>query len=130
VAEKLHAMVYLGLPNSRMKDFFDVWFLCREFPFEGVPLARAVKATFERRSTPLPEEVPPALSTTFTGDATKQTQWKAFLKRSRVADAGLTLAEVVETIAPFVVPVLEAARGGAPLTDWPPGGPWASATSR
>jgi hypothetical protein len=64
VAEKLHAMVYLGLPNSRMKDFFDVWSLCRELPLEGVPLARAVKPTFERRSTPIPEEVPLALGTT------------------------------------------------------------------
>src|SRR4029453_2305760 len=41
VAEKLHAMVYLGLPNSRMKDFFDVWFLCREFPFDGALLVAA-----------------------------------------------------------------------------------------
>jgi hypothetical protein len=130
VAEKLHAMVYLGLPNSRMKDFFDVWFLCREFPFEGMQLARAVKATFERRSTPIPDEVPLALSTTFTGDAAKQTQWTAFLKRSRVTAATLTLADIVETIGPFLLPVLDAARAGTTLSVWPPGGPWAAAGSK
>jgi len=36
---KLRAMVYLGMPNTRMKDFLDIWFLCREFSFDG-PLLR------------------------------------------------------------------------------------------
>lgn len=124
VAEKLHAMVYLGLTNSRMKDFFDVWFLCREFVFQGPTLAVAVRRTFERRGTPIPEEIPVALSTMFSGDAAKQTQWKAFLKRSRVADATLRLVEVVDTIAPFLLPVLQAARGSSPPSVWPPRGPW------
>lgn len=35
VAEKVHAMVDLGMANTRMKDFFDLWFLSREFEFEG-----------------------------------------------------------------------------------------------
>lgn len=51
MAEKLHAIVYLGMANSRMKDFFDLWFLCREFASDGQRLVQAVRATFERRAT-------------------------------------------------------------------------------
>jgi predicted nucleotidyltransferase component of viral defense system len=48
IAEKLEAMVHLGMLNSRMKDFFDVWFLARTFPFEAAALADSIQATFER----------------------------------------------------------------------------------
>jgi predicted nucleotidyltransferase component of viral defense system len=125
VAEKLHAMVYLGLTNSRMKDFFDVWFLCREFEFQGGQLVSAVRATFDRRSTPIPKEVPIALSESFGLDGGKQAQWKAFLQRSGVAAKTLTLSEVVGMIAPFLLPALRAGRADGPLPSaWAPGGPW------
>jgi hypothetical protein len=48
VAEKFQAMVALGFGNSRMKDFFDLWVLSREFHFDGEELARAISATFRR----------------------------------------------------------------------------------
>lgn len=124
VAEKLHAIVYLGMANSRMKDFFDLWFLCREFAFDGPRLVQAIRATFERRATALPEGVPPGLTESFATDATKQTQWKAFLRRSRVTDDDHTLQEVVATISPFLLPALQAAREDGALSEWPPGGPW------
>jgi hypothetical protein len=107
-----------------MKDFFDVWFLSREFGFQGPPLVQAVRTTFDRRRTPIAEDVPLALSATFAEDAAKQTQWKAFLKRSQVAETTLTLVQVVDTIALFLLPVLQAARGGPIPSTWPPGGPW------
>ena len=47
VAEKFEAMVKLGILNSRMKDFFDIWTLSREFSFDGSTLSKAVKTTFE-----------------------------------------------------------------------------------
>jgi predicted nucleotidyltransferase component of viral defense system len=62
VAEKLEAMIYLGEPNSRMKDFFDVWFLSQRFEFSGQTLTEAIQATFQRRKTPLPHELPAAFS--------------------------------------------------------------------
>ncbi len=126
VAEKLHAMVSLGMANSRMKDFFDIWFLCREFEFQGQPLVDAVRATFDRRQTPIPGKPPVALTNAFASDGGKQTQWSAFLDRSRVVDKAVTLPEVVRTIAPFLGPVAEAAAGRVltPAT-WMPSGPWA-----
>jgi len=82
VAEKLQAMVFLGIANSRMKDFFDVWFLAKHFEFEGPTLARAIQATFERRKTDLPKAPPLALTRTFAEDDAKMKQWKAFISKT------------------------------------------------
>ncbi len=84
VAEKLHAMVVLGLRNSRMKDYFDVYALQREAEMDTAQLARAIATTFARRQTALPEAIPMALSNQFANDQTKQAQWQAFLARSHV----------------------------------------------
>src|SRR3546814_6244334 len=40
----------LGVANSRMKDFYDLWMIAQTFTFEGVVLTNAVQQTFERRS--------------------------------------------------------------------------------
>ncbi|HVY32287.1 MAG TPA: nucleotidyl transferase AbiEii/AbiGii toxin family protein [Polyangiaceae bacterium] len=126
VAEKLHAMVDLGMANTRMKDFFDLWFLCREFAFDGAQLVAAIRSTFERRQTPIPAALPLALTNSFALDTTKGVQWSAFLARSRVVDTALSLLEVVNVVAAFLAPVLDAAAGKLSNTrSWKPGGPWA-----
>ena len=118
-------MVSLGMANSRMKDFFDVWFLCRQFEFAGQTLVDAIRATFERRQTPLPDGPPVALTDAFARDATKQAQWLGFLKRSGVVDHSVSLPDVVKAIAPFLVPALEAVGGRISTpSNWEPGGPW------
>ncbi len=58
VAEKFQAMVMLGIANSRMKDFYDIWSLARTFEFSGPSLSSAIRATFERRQTDLPSKPP------------------------------------------------------------------------
>ncbi len=124
VAEKLEAMVHLGIANSRMKDFFDVWFLAKTFAFDGAALSAAIRATFERRGTPIPETIPTALTPAFSADATKVTQWRAFMARGKLAPGDLSLGQVVASIAPFLGPALEAAQEGRVLTaQWPPKGP-------
>lgn len=57
IAEKMEAMVKLDALNSRMKDFYDLWALSRQFDFDGVTLAEAVRLTFERRGTGLPPAI-------------------------------------------------------------------------
>jgi predicted nucleotidyltransferase component of viral defense system len=127
VAEKVHAMVHLGIANSRMKDFFDLAFLAQSFSFEGAVLVAAMRATFERRGTPLPVERPLALTATFATDPSKMTQWKAFVTRGRLATAPATLANAVEIIEAFVWPPLGGSGAGAFFgARWQPGGPWAS----
>lgn len=107
-AEKLEAIVVLGMGNSRMKDYFDLLSLIREARFDPMILTQAVAATFERRATPLPEGLPIGLTATFALDKTKRLQWRAFLDRSRL-DAP-ALEETVAEIAAVVSRFLEEAR--------------------
>lgn len=125
VAEKLEAMVQLGIGNSRMKDFFDVHVLARLFDFDGALLARAIRATFERRQTPLPTGLPVALTAEFANDSIKRTQWTAFIRKSGVTDAPPTLAATVAAIKTFLRRPLEVAASGAAWNaSWANGGPW------
>ena len=78
IAEKFHAMVTLGRANSRMKDYYDVWMLTSAFELEPERLRRAIVATFARRNTAIPAEVPDGLSDAFADDPAKQRQWDAF----------------------------------------------------
>jgi len=80
VAEKFQAMVMLGLANSRMKDYYDIWMLSRSYDFDAERLSRAIAATFARRGTAIPEQVPDALTAAFALDVTKQRQWAAFVR--------------------------------------------------
>ena len=48
VAEKFHAVCLLGMANTRMKDYFDLWALLTEGALEPDELRRAVAATFLR----------------------------------------------------------------------------------
>jgi predicted nucleotidyltransferase component of viral defense system len=101
VAEKLHAMVYLGARTSRMKDYFDVHALLQEEQTDTGLLGRAIAATFRRRRTDLPDGVPPALSVGFASDAAKQAQWRAFLRKSRIDAPALevVVADIRERLA-------------------------------
>jgi Nucleotidyl transferase AbiEii toxin, Type IV TA system len=81
VAEKLEAMVSLGVINSRIKDFFDIRELALRFEFNGKDLTHAVAATFRRRRTEIPKETPLALSEDFLHQPGRQAQWKAFVRR-------------------------------------------------
>jgi len=93
VAEKFHAVCLLGMANTRMKDYFDLWVLLTEGTLEPTELRRAVEATFARRQLAVPDTIPSGLSDAFAEDATKQRQWAAFLKKNRLAV--LDLAEIV-----------------------------------
>ncbi len=125
VTERFHAMVDLGLSNSRMKDFFDIWFLARQFPFDGRILATAVSTTFERRQTPVLSTPPLALTDTFAGDAGKQTQWLAFAKRARIELPAPSLFDVIANIKELMLPVTEAITSKRDFNAaWLPKGPW------
>jgi hypothetical protein len=97
VAEKFEAMAKLGIANTRMKDFHDVWFLTQRFQLDGPTLCRAIEATFARRKTPLPVW-PDPLSNAFARDATKQTQWAAFVRRNGLTGLPGQFADVVVAI--------------------------------
>ncbi len=123
VAEKYHTIVDLGMTNSRMKDFFDLGYMAREIGFNGESLSKAIRATFERRKTDIPDSRPIAFSEHFSGDATVRTRWLAFLRRSRLEAIGLQV--VADEIWSFLEPVTRALILRKALEKkWEPGGPW------
>ena len=124
VAEKLETMISLGVTNSRMKDFYDVHTLASSFAFDGLTVATAIRATFERRGTPCSEAEPLVLTRGFLSAPERQTQWRAFLGRARL-DGPRDAEELAESLSRFLLPVLAAAsRGETFAAWWPAGGPW------
>lgn len=108
IAEKFQAMVALGLANSRMKDFYDLWALSKTFTFDSERLARAIRATFARRNTVVPAEKPDALTEVFATDPAKQRQWAAFV--TDIVDAPRELGQVIADIGPFLMRAANQAR--------------------
>lgn len=122
IAEKFEAMVKLRELNSRMKDFYDIWLLSRQFDFEGNKLAEAIRLTFERRGTSLPGEIV-AFSDEFI--ATRQVQWTAFRNRLQHSDAPDSFAVVIHALHTFISPLISAASSDAPMpSKWVAPGPW------
>jgi len=125
VAEKFQAMVTLGMANSRMKDFFDLWTLAREYAFDGLTLCAALQATFARRKTPPPAVAPLAMTSVFALDKSKQTQWRAFLRKGKLSRDNVSLSDVIEILHPFLMPPMRAVHAEQRFPgQWPPGGPW------
>lgn len=107
-AEKLEAVVSLGMANSRMKDFFDLRALAREGLLDTQMLADALAATFQRRGTVFPVELPLGLSDEFAHDAGKRAQWKAFLNKNRLDAPPLDV--VIQEVRRFVAEPMALAR--------------------
>lgn len=123
VAEKVHALTLLGMANSRMKDYFDLWYLAQRAEFEQSTLAAALRSTFERRATTWPQRLPIGLTDDFATDERKRDQWQAFVARNEL-DAP-TLPEAVRRVCELVAPVLSGDQEvSAPTALWLPGGPW------
>jgi len=91
VAEKFHAVCLLGMANTRMKDYFDLWVLLTEGSLEAAEMRRAVDATFARRQLVMPNSLPSGLSDAFAQDPAKQRQWAAFLQRNQLGDLDLAI---------------------------------------
>mgnify|MGYP001574061277 CR=1 FL=1 len=120
ISEKFEAMVKLDMINSRMKDFFDIWFLSRSFEFSGRQLQIAIESTLMRRETDLPE-LPVALTDVFWSNRQKVTQWTAFRSRLNIA-APETLVDVGQEVADFLLPPLGAIREKTEFSmDWSAG---------
>ena len=124
VAEEFETMVRLGMANTRMKDFYDLWVMASSFAFCGNSLADVLVATFGSRGTPLPIDPPTALRSEFSADAAKQAQWTALAGRSRLS-AVPSLETVVGVLRRFLQPPVSASVQGAEFGhEWPAGGNW------
>lgn len=110
VSEKFEAMVKLGLLNSRMKDFYDIWLMMRQFDFDGLKLAEALKRTFEHRKTSLPEHKPLFAEEIYDEKSDRQTLWKTFLRKGDIKHAPEKLSTTAREIENFLVKPLDAIR--------------------
>ena len=128
VAEKLEALAKLGIANSRMKDYFDLWVLAHRTDFNGEILHKAIQATFTRRQTEIPNEHPFGLTEAFAQDSQKQIQWSAFLQKNSLEAP--PLKDVVQFLSDFLWPAIQSARTAYPFDLlWKAGGPWSSQIS-
>ena len=122
IAEKFEAMLKLRELNSRMKDFYDIWILCRRFEFDGKTLSEAIRLTLEQRGTELPDAII-AFSQEFI-DA-KRIQWNAFRKKLGQDHIPDEFEYVVMTIKEFIDPIVSALTSRKPPpTRWSASGPW------
>jgi hypothetical protein len=124
VAEKFEAMTKLGQLNSRMKDFYDLWVLSRQFDFDGATLASAIERTFAHRKTVVVSR-PTALTSEFTVDISKQSQWQGFIRKTRLDDVPASLNSVIDELVLFLVPVAIAVETSSAFNQfWTAPGPW------
>lgn len=110
LAEKCAIMVELGLANSRMKDFFDVWTVLNKFEISDDMLKTAILATFRRRGTRIDGGEPLCFTSEFSSDERKSVQWKAYLRKNGIeADCPNEFKEIVDYISSKVCPLLHEA---------------------
>lgn len=120
MAEKIQAMVALGQANSRMKDFYDVWVCSQNLSFDAT-LLDAIAATFEKRKTVVPSEIPTAFTREFI--ASHQSQWNAFTKKILEPDLAGKFAEIVAAVQDFAMPAMQAVVRGEQIS-WSPAEGW------
>jgi len=118
IAEKFEAMVKLGHLNSRMKDFYDIWLLSRQFRFELSKLSEAVKLTFKQRGTELNQPIE-AFSTEFI--SSHLSMWAVFRKRLKQDHVPASFQDIVTEVESFLAPVI---KGDSEEKEWIPAGSW------
>ncbi len=124
IAEKFEAMIKLGMLNSRMKDFFDIWLLSHQFDFDGSSLQTAIRKTFEKRGTTI-SSAPIVFLPEFSAEPTKHSQWRAFIRKNRLLETPEDFQKTVDHIASFLGPIVDHLTDNKTfLSLWKASGPW------
>ncbi len=152
VAEKTEALLCLGMVNSRLKDYYDLWRISETCRFDSKMLTEALLRTCRHRRTTLQSE-PTGLSVEYAKE--KRQSWQTFLKRiDHEVDPGSGADElmiIIEKLRAFLLPLITQALAQPRFNDdpdqpvdqpredqtaaesnkwhWPPGGPWRSGPS-
>ena len=108
VAEKIHSLVRWGRMTSRKKDFYDLWYISKQYNFNGDILSEAIQKTFKKRNTEIPGDVPEALSSEYASN--NQDEWQAFLSEFNSRNIDTTdFGIVLRSLRAFLLPPLYAA---------------------
>jgi len=122
LAEKFEVMVKRGELNSRMKDFYDIWMLSRQFDFVGTTLAEAIRLTFEQRGTKIPMEIEISDESFI---KLKQIQWAAFRKKLNQEHVPKEFGEIAIVIYRFLSHIIfSISSKQASPKNWSAPGPW------
>ena len=125
VAEKFDAIIAFGLRNSRMKDYFDIYMLAKDFDFEGGVLSKAIISTVIRRGRTIPISIPDGLTEEFFKDSEKKKQWDAFIGRSVPHYSKLSIKKVTTFLRSFFEPIIQSYALDVEFdATWLAGGPW------
>ena len=125
IAEKVHAMIWMGETNSRLKDFYDIWLLSEHFDFDGSILQQAIRATFQKRQTDYPHEIPSCLTNEFV--IKNKSEWartivsKYKLRQGPESDFQC----MVQRLTEFLMPPIRALAINEPfILSWKAGSGW------
>ncbi len=119
ISEKFQIMVKMGITNSRMKDYYDLWVISQHSDIDGKLLSQAIEATFKKRGTLIPTDIPLSLDEQFAGDHLKQKQWTAFLKRIDVPEMTPPLKDIIVILRRLLMPLVAALLNEKPyLKTW------------
>jgi len=124
IAEKYQTMVRLGVLNSRMKDYYDIWMLSRTFDFRGKSLAEAVEKTFANRKTPI-TNAPAVFDSSFAAEGDKKVQWQGFIRKAKLSDAPVAFEDIIAAVNKFLQPLVATLVERRPFRRiWNAPGPW------
>ena len=122
IAEKVEAMIFLGRLNSRMKDFYDIWWMAQQLDFDGSTLCEAVRRTLEERGTDVIRF--DELRAEILENQNIDQQWRAFVRKSRT-EAPASFAEILLPIETLLAPLLSALKDEESMVGrWDAPGPW------
>ena len=105
IAEKFQTIVKLGITSSRMKDYYDIFFLCTNRTFDFPYLKRAITETFNHRGTST-TGIDLIFSQGFKNREDFRKLWTAFI-RKRSLEQDLEFSNVVNVIEKFLAPVID-----------------------
>lgn len=126
ISEKFEAMIKLGLLNSRMKDFYDIWLVMRQFEFKGATLLEAIKKTFKHRKTDIPQNKPLFADEIYDEKSDRQTFWNAFLKKGDIPHALNILSVIAKETETFLVETIASINEKVKFDKiWKPSRGWA-----
>lgn len=125
IAEKLEAMISIGLENTRFKDIYDIIILQRSYAFDGLLLTKAVKATFKRRETTVPEDEVHPFGAIYCNETMNQTRWEAFLRKIDTNVVTTDLCEAIHELTVFCWPLIQTLKDNTiRLGLWTPESGW------
>ncbi len=109
VAEKFDVILDRMEGTSRVKDFYDIYYLSTMFDFDGEVLSKALQSTTQHRNRRLGEDALSRLAKFPESDFFKQL-WKNY---QPAIDSGLDFSAVIKRILAFIGPVYSAILQGA-----------------